>query len=222
MVPPQLLPHDHTANGPLFSRGDSATPDDRYVQPRLHPITACRWRLHSCTRASSDWPVGRIACTPLVQASKATVAWPAACPHGLCPRTGRIIDYFYLWGLPPPPNHNNSILSLVLLLSFPIQFTAVRCSISFLYTAFHLDRNLFSVNRNILPWTSRTSPWNGFLPLNAVDFGSLKSQDLYRLPFPPPHHNSIFPPPGSKERTTHSFPRLGSVYILHSFALFSL
>lgn len=110
-----VLPHGQR---PLFSRRLLQRQTIVMCDPRLHPITACRWRLHSCTRGSPDWPVGRIACTPLVEASKATVAWLAACPHGLCPRTGRIIDYFYLWG-PPPPTITIRFLALCYFSPFP-------------------------------------------------------------------------------------------------------
>lgn len=121
-IHPQTTPlnYCHTANGPYFPGGFCnarrslcATPGSTQSPPAGG----------ACIAALGVALIGlwvAFACTPLVEASKATVAWPAACPHGLCPRTGRIIDYFYLWGL-PPPNHNNSILSLVLLLSFPIR-----------------------------------------------------------------------------------------------------
>lgn len=110
-VPTSRHPLDycHTANGPLFSRRLLQRQTIVMCDPRLHPITACRWRLHRCTRGRYDWRVGHIACTPLRRSVESHGGLARSLSTWAMPTNWTHHRLFLSMGPALPPNHKQFV-----------------------------------------------------------------------------------------------------------------
>lgn len=104
-TPPRLLPHGQR---PLFSRRLLQRQTIVMCDPRLHPITACRWRLHRCTRGRYDWLEGYIACTPLRRSVESHGGLARSLSTWAMPTNWTHHRLFLSMG-PSPPNHKQFV-----------------------------------------------------------------------------------------------------------------